>query len=56
MSARRLCRLLGPALALVGLFGVVFVADEVHTFNQMTFDWMADFGTATVEQVGGSGV
>ncbi|RKR90041.1 hypothetical protein BDK92_4406 [Micromonospora pisi] len=56
MSARRLCRLLGPALALAALFGAMFVAEEVHTFNQLTFEWVADFATTTVAQVGGSGV
>ena len=46
MSARRLGRLLGPALALAALFGAIFVADEPVAFTQMTFDWTARFGTA----------
>jgi hypothetical protein len=56
MSARRLGRLLGSALALAALFGVVFLVNEAPTFNQLTYDWMADFHTATIEHASGSGV
>ncbi|WP_329107099.1 hypothetical protein OG792_02905 [Micromonospora sp. NBC_01699] len=55
MSARRLGRLLGPALALAALFGAIFVADEPVAFTQMTFDWGLSVGTA-VWHVSGSGV
>jgi hypothetical protein len=55
MSARRLGRLLGSALALTALLGAIFFADEPATFTQMTFDWGASIGT-TVWHVGGSGV
>ncbi|MFK3981274.1 hypothetical protein ACI2K4_12955 [Micromonospora sp. NPDC050397] len=53
MSARRLGRLLGSALALVALLGAVFVTNEVLAFNQMTFDWVAGVSTVMIDGVSG---
>lgn len=53
MSARRLGRLLGSALALTALLGAVLLVDEPVALNQMTFDWAASFGTVLLHSGGG---